>query len=618
MIYNRAIGARSGPWLVTLVLTSLCAGQAIGQEGGPAADAASVAPTSAPATKPLPPAVRLTDSGLLDLHVRDMELSTLLEMLSYQAKANIVSSTKVSGRVSANLYAVSLEQALDAVLVPNHYAYLVLDKTVFVGTEEEIRAMRPPPMTRVFKLRYLRPDDAAKALKAVLGSGAVLVEGGAEGAGSSQGGGTGSSGSGLAASMGSAAVDYLIVTDYPDRLEAARRLLAEIDQRPRQVLVEATVLRATLNEGNQFGVDFTVLGGIDFQNVNSVSNASADLQTGTLPPNMLQHETLNVNTSFTGNITGGGFTFGVINNGVAAFVRALEEVTDVVVVGNPKVIALNKQEADVIVGRRDGYLTTTVTETAAIQTVEFLETGTQIRFRPIINDDGSVRMAVHPKDSNGGLTAANLPFEETTEAHADVLVDDGDTVLIGGLFRERTVSARSQIPLVGDVPWLGLAFGSRNDQTIREEVIILLTVHILKETEAEQAAQRELADDVERIRIGARQGLLGTGRERLAQAFFHAALADLEHGRTGLALLNARLALHNQPKHLAAIKLEERLLHQRLWDDEGSRMRTFIWNLIRPERQAQGISEPPVFGRPQADAEFTEPPSEPDAGGQAP
>ena len=615
MIYNQSTRARAGPWLVTLVVTGLCAYPASGQDSGPATDSTSGAPTTAPAAKPFPVAVRLTDAGLLDLHVRDMELSTLLEMLSYQAKANIVSSTKVSGRVSANLYAVSLEQALDAVLVPNHFSYLVLDKTVFVGTEEEIRAMRPPPMTRVFKLRYLRPDDAAKALKAVLGSEALLVEGGA---GGSQGGGTGSSGSGLAASMGSAAADYLIVTDYPDRLEAARKLLAEIDQRPRQVLVEATVLRATLNEGNQFGVDFTVLGGVDFQNVNSVSNASADLHTGTLPPNMLQHETLNVNTSFTGNITGGGFTFGVINNGVAAFVRALEEVTDVVVVGNPKVVALNKQEADVIVGRRDGYLTTTVTETAAIQTVEFLETGTQIRFRPIINDDNTVRMAVHPKDSNGGLTAANLPFEETTEAHADVLVDDGDTVLIGGLFRERTVSARSQIPLVGDVPWLGLAFGSRNDQTIREEVIILLTVHVLKETEAEHAAQRELVDDVERIRIGARQGLLGTGRERLAQAFFHAALADLERGRTGLALLNARLALHNQPKHLAAIKLEERLLHQRLWDDEGSRMRTFIWDLIRPERQAQGISEPPVFGRPQIDAELTEPPSEPDAGGQAP
>ena len=607
MLFVRSTKARSDQRLITVALFGLLLSCGFGQDTDPQ-------PPAEPELPVTPAAVRVTDAGLLDLHVRDMELATLLEMLSYQARSNIVTSTRVSGKVSANLYSVTLEQALDAVLLPNHFAYLPMDKTVFVGTEEEIRAMRPPPMTRVFKLRFLRPAEAAKALKAVLAPDATIVEGGTEtGAASGNAPAAGGSGAKLAADMGPATVDYLIVTDYPDRLHAAEQLLAELDQRPKQVLIEATVLRATLTESNQFGIDFTVLGGVDFQNVNSTSNAGADLHTGALPPNKFQDEVVNVNTSFTGNITGGGFTLGFINNGVAMFVRALEEVTDVVVVGNPKVIALNKQEADVIVGRRDGYLTTTVTETAAVQTVEFLETGTQIRFRPIINDDGSVRLAVHPKDSSGGLTAANLPFEETTEAHADVLVNDGDTVLIGGLFRERTVGSRSQVPALGDVPLIGLAFGSRNDQTIREEVIILLTVHILKETDEEQAAQRALADDVERIRVGNRRGLFGIGRERLAQAFFHAALSDLERGNTGLALLNARIAVYNQPKHLAALKLEERLLHTRLWDDEGTRMRTFIWQLIRPEApvppvptEAPGPTRPTLFGRPEADLDLIE------------
>jgi type IV pilus assembly protein PilQ len=279
-------------------------------------------------------------------------------------------------------------------------------------------------------------------------------------------------------------------------------------------------------------------------------------------------------------------------------VRALEEVTDVVVVANPKIVALNKQEAEVIVGRRDGYLTTTVTETATVQTVEFLETGTQIKFRPVINEDGAVRLSVHPKDSNGGLTAANLPFEETTEAHADILVDDGHTVLIGGLFRERTLSSSSQLPVLGNIPVLGLLFGSRSDQTIREEVIILLTVHIIKETDAESAAYEELLEDVERIRVGSRRGLLGSGRERLAQAYYHEALKQMERGNTGLALLNVRMTLNNQPKHLPAMKMREQILDNRLWDDEGTRMRTFVWELIQTER-AQPHDSPSVYGRPQ-------------------
>jgi hypothetical protein len=204
---------------------------------------------------------------------------------------------------------------------------------------------------------------------------------------------------------------------------------------------------------------------------------------------------------------------------------------------------------------------------------------------------------VHPKDSNGGLTAANLPFEETTEAQADILVDDGQTILIGGLFRERTVINRTQIPLLGDIPVMGELFGSRRNQTVREEVIILLTVHIIKETARERALFRWLVEDVERLRIGARRGLMGTGRERLAQAFFHEALRQLEAGEREKALFNVRLSLHNQPKHLRAFKLAERLLEQRMWDDEGARMHTFIWQLLdQPPPDYEAGTEP--FGRP--------------------
>ncbi len=566
-------------------------------------DPASVAADTPPPPKPDGPAAPLdplavtrTDAGLLDLHVRNMEIGTLLEMLSYQARRNIVSSTSVTGKISANLYAVTLEQALDAVLTPNKYAFHVSGNTVFVGLPEEIAVLLPPPTTRVFPLRYIRPADAAAVVRAVLSKDAPVVESGGDTKSASEGGGAST------LEMGAAGGSYLVITDRPARLDAAARVLAEIDLRPLQVLIESTVLRATLSESNQFGIDFTLLGGIDFQNVNSASNASADLTTGQTPATKLQNTTFNLSTEFQGTETGAGFRFGIIKNNIAAFVRALEEVTDVVVVANPKVVALNKQEGEVIVGRRDGYITTMVTQTAAVQKVEFLETGTQIKFRPLINDDGTVRLVVHPKDSNGGLTAANLPFEETSEAHADILVQDGDTILIGGLFRERTVNTRSQFPVLGDVPGLGLLFGSRNDQTTREEVIILLTVHVLKHTEHERAAFRELLEDVERMRVGTRRGLLATGRERLAQAYYHDALRQLEHGHPGLALLDVRMTLNNEPKHLAALKLREQLLDERLWDEEGSRMRDFIWDLIGPAPTAPPPHEP-MFGRPRVEVE---------------
>ncbi len=582
---------RAGRWGVALTLALRVAATAAQPDSPPAA---SAAPPDSPAAaagalRATGDPVQLRDSGLLDLHVRDLEIATVLELLSYKARANIVTSTKVNGRVSANLYNVTLEQALAAILTPNQYGFRAHGNTVFVGTPEELATLAPPPATRVFHLRYLRPREAATAVRAVLSDDARVVEGGTE-----TGGATGRGGTAATDELGPASNDYLVITAPAAELDAAARLLAELDRRPQQVLIEATILRATLNENHQFGIDFTVLSGVDFRNVGSRSDATTNLRTGPLPPARLEDTTMNFNQQFTQNVNPGGFTFGVISNNIAAFVRALEGVTDVTVVANPKIVALNKQPGEVIVGRRDGYLTTTVTETAAIQTVDFLETGTQIRFRPVINDDGTVRLSVHPKDSNGGLTAANLPFEETTEARADILVRDGDTVLIGGLFRERTVNSRSQIPVLGNIPGAGLLFGSRNEQTIREEVIILLTVHIIRDTPAEQEQFRQLLDDVERIRVGSRRGLVGTGRERLAQAYYREALKQLERGRWDAALLNVRMALHNQPRHVPALKLREDLLGRRVWDEDGTRMRTFIWDLIDPARGPT----PPRFGRP--------------------
>lgn len=558
-------------------------------------------------------AVRVGPTGLISLRVRGVDIGTVLEVLSYQARTNIVASAGVKGAITANLYDVTLNEALEAILTPNQFAYRRVRNTIFVGTREEIREDAPKLETRVFRLRHLSKAEAMSVYTSVIGAAPTPSDAGPGASGSAAPSpfaplALGNSGSG----RGPSAADdespthqeFLIVTDTPERIEALAALLKELDVRPRQVLIEATILRATLNEDNEFGIDFTVLGGIDFQTVGSVSDASANLQTGPLPASRLEQTTLNVNTNLIQTPPTGGFSFGIIHNSVGAFVRALEEVTDVTVVANPKLVALNRQTAEVIVGRRDGYLTTTVTQTAAIQTVNFLETGTQIRVRPIIADDGSVRLDVHPKDSNGGLTAANLPFEETTEAHANILVNDGHTVLIGGLFRERTVTSRSQVPGLGNIPLAGALVQNRDDATVREEVIILLTVRVLQDSAEDEGAFDGLIDDVERARVGTREGVMGIGRERLAQAYFQEALRLTQAGEPERALLNVRMALHNQPRHMAALKLRDELENRRAWDDDGSRTRTFLLDLLRERKGGDARGEPPVFDRPGKDLDL--------------
>ncbi len=393
-----------------------------------------------------------------------------------------------------------------------------------------------------------------------------------------------------------AAHDYLVVHDYPDRLAEVERILNQIDVRPQQVLVEATILRASLTDDNSLGVDFTLLGGVDLELLGSTSAGITNVNTGDLPQSRFEEFNSTMQTDFVSGWPSGGVTFGVVKDHVGIFIRALEQVTDIVLMANPKILCLNKQKGQVHVGRRDGYITTTVTETQAIQTVEFLETGTQLIFRPYIGKDGDVRMELHPEDSIGGLTPANLPQETTTELTTNVQCRDGQTILIGGLFREVTNTGRSQVPLLGDIPVLGQAFRSNTDSLQTEEVIILLTVHIVEDDDAYANDSFKQLDDFERVRVGQRRGLMWHGRERLAQAHYRQALEHYAEGDLDRALWDLRLSLHNFPRFIPAIKLREEIMQQRDWEDEGSVTREFIARLVM-EGVEPGSAQP-RFARP--------------------
>jgi type II secretory pathway component GspD/PulD (secretin) len=151
---------------------------------------------------------------------------------------------------------------------------------------------------------------------------------------------------------------------------------------------------------------------------------------------------------------------GIIDEDVAVFLRVLDEVTDVTVISNPKVLTLNRQAARVLVGTRVGYLNTTTTQTATTQTVEFLDTGTQLHIRPFVSSDNLIRLEVKPQVSSASLResvtqtgqAVTIPDEDTTELVTNLLVRDGQTVVLGGLFTESTSYTRRQVPFLGDIP----------------------------------------------------------------------------------------------------------------------------------------------------------------------
>lgn len=537
--------------------------------------------------------MRIVNSRIKEFHCDRWSLEQVLQSLALQGKISIIASPAVTGQVSVSLYDKSIDEALKAILTTLDAGYIEQDGFYYVYTNEELKAIQEPDeepsVTEVFQLSYISAVDAAGFITPLLAEDEKVTSTPAPATGlvnqPTEGGG-----------YAHAAEDVVVVTARRAKIEEIRSLLRKIDRRPRQVLIEATILRAQLADESGLGIDFTMVAGVDLELIGASSTGIQDLSLGQLPEERYERFNANISTDFRDQIPSGGVTLGIIKDHVGIFLRALEQVTDTTVLANPKILSLNKQKGQVIVGRRDGYLTTTVTETQTVQSVEFLVTGTQLIFRPFIGEDDYIRMELHPEDSVGFVSAQGLPSEQTTEVTTNVIVKDGQTILIGGLFREVTTSTNQQIPILGNIPGLGALFKAQNDSTDREEVIILLTVKIIDDIDGYAESSDYVLENIDQLRVGARRGLMWHGREMLAQRYYEKALEENLEGDTEKALLYLDIALYHQPRLTCARLFKENLTDRRDSEHEGSAARTFIFDIIAAEK---GYPDS-VFGRDPA------------------
>jgi type IV pilus assembly protein PilQ len=526
------------------------------------------------------------EDGRITLHAKDEDLTKVLETLSRLNEVNIVASKSVKGKISADLYKVTVDEVLDAICRSNDLRWVREKGFIYVHTPAELEAIKQDDsrlVTEVFQLNYLTSEEAVKLIQPILSKKATTAV---------------NTASEVGIASGSAAVggnsyplqDCVVVRDFPENVEEVRKTLKKMDQRPRLVMVEATILQVQLTDTTSLGVNFNALAGVDFRDLainTEPTTAPATITTAAAAtPRATQHEWGQVYTQGFA-APGTGLNIGVVTNNVSIFINALEDVTDTTVLSNPKVLTLNKQRAEVMVGDRIGYRTTTFTETQAYETVEFLESGTQLVFRPFISDDGYIRMEVHPEVSNGDLVN-NLPRESTTEVTCNVMIKDGHTLVIGGLFDEDASIGRTQVPGLGNIPGLGWMFRSREDSSTRNEIIVLLTPHIIQEEEA-YALGEQMRDDADRRCMGLREGFGFLTRDRMTVAYLQEAdksWRKYEQGGSWLGSLgswidrewawwNVNLALNVAPNNLKAMRLKDKILSSK----KGRPVRPAPWTL---------------------------------------
>jgi type IV pilus assembly protein PilQ len=533
--------------------------------------------------------VRVTEFGTVEIGVQNADLRSVLQTLAIRSGRNIVASETVTANVTANIEGVSLERALEVLLDQYGYGFVVDGEFIRVYSRSELDARRPF-RTEVFHLEHLTAEDAAQFAGPLLSAEGRLVESVASidwglytgsGSGVSQGTGGGGGGGGGTSSPGApfgkdsfAHRSMIMVRDYDDNIKEIASLFKLIDTSPDQVLIEATVVSVVLTDQNAFGVDFALIQDVQFTEFfglpsnftpdNRVGRGADDLSRIATQTNAPNDGFLSTNI---GNQSGpAGIRGGIMAGDSAIFIRALDTISDANIMANPKVLALNRQQARVFVGSRVGYLQTVATETATTQTVEFIDTGIQLAVRPFVSSDGRIRMELAPRIADVVFNqrfsdgrAFDVPTENIQEITTNVTVPEGSTVVLGGLFQESISLTRSQIPLLGDIPLIGGAFRGSEDTTLRQEVMFLIKPTIIRDSKLIDDGDRASAEAA-RVLVGTREGLLPWARERQTSVLNVDAQRMARDGDLDRAMWTVRRSLELHPAQADAIRIREQLI----------------------------------------------------------
>lgn len=491
-------------------------------------------PTSPAAVTPSAITDVASTEGRVTLDFRDADILSVLRILSLKSGLNIVADEAVKGVVTIRLVDVPWEQALDVILRTYGYAYEREDNIIMVTTSEKLieqkKALKEyqeiqPIETRVFMLKFMDAGDAKKLLEPQLSpQGKITVyevesRKGWSFTGFSGSGGGGVSGASVTALEGgeersAARSKALIISDIPTYLDRIAEIIAKLDTKPKQILIEARIMEVNRDRLKELGLEFGsgLTGAGEPSSLGDLRNKETALRrdisdmgqrttkmTGALQSLSLGASATSVSNPATSGLTAlnAGFSFllrKVKGGEFEALIRALEETVDANTLSAPRILTRDGQQAMILVGEKFPILEAQVTGTTSTTTTSTLsgyqDIGIQLAVTPQVNEEPEtgrrfIDMIVHPAISEvkSIITAtgsAQYPRLNIREAEAQIVVEEGETIVIGGLLKDVKKESKIGIPILSDIPLLGLLFQRRATDIEKIDLLIFLTAHILE------------------------------------------------------------------------------------------------------------------------------------------
>lgn len=417
----------------------------------------------------------------LSLNFQNIEVRAVLQLIADFTGLNIVASDTVTGNITLRLKNVPWDQALDIILKTRGLGMRQAGNVLLIAPNEEIAAREKqeleakkqveelaPLRTEYFQINYAKAADIAALLKAEANT--------------------------LLSDRGNVTIDdrtnILMVLDTADKLEEIGRLVEKLDIPIRQVLIESRIVIAN----DDFSRDLGVRTGVTYARSNGVNGSSSTTGTiggtdtivnntplpspinGAFPASSADR--LNVNLPVA-NPTG-SIAFAILGSDylVDLELSAMEKEGEGELISNPRVVTSNQKEAVIEAGVEIPYQEAT---SSGATSVSFKKAVLSLSVTPQITPDDRVVLDLSVSNDSVGEVYGGIPTIDTNSVTTQVLVDNGDTVVLGGIYTQEWHDEVDKVPLLGDIPVLGYLFKTTRKMDDKSELLIFVTPKILKE-----------------------------------------------------------------------------------------------------------------------------------------
>jgi type IV pilus assembly protein PilQ len=424
----------------------------------------------------------------LTLNFQDIDVRSVLQLLADTSGQNIVVSDSVTGNLTLRLQNVPWDQALDIVLRTKGLDKRRQDNVIIIGPTEELASREKaelaahkevqelsPVRSEFLQVNYAKVSDLAKLIKSTNAKESML------------------------SARGSLAIDdrtnTLLVQDTAERLADIRRLVATLDVPIKQVLIEARIVVVSdtfeRDLGAQLGFSNTNSAGANLLSVSGTAAAADGIvtssATGATPTTALTSQTLanryqvnlpasNINGSFGVALLSGSHLLDLQ-------LSAAENEGKSETISSPRVITANQKQATIMQGVEIPYQESA---SSGATTTQFKNAVLSLKVTPLITPDNRVVMDIDVSDDTVGAqvtsaTGGSVPSIDTRQILTQVLVNDGQTVVLGGILETTRSKSDTKVPFLADIPWLGNLFKSTININNKTELLIFITPKILRE-----------------------------------------------------------------------------------------------------------------------------------------